>query len=88
MFPTQWRDMLQQFVWNMPALMSQKCGGAAEIDGIPVNDRAHHQIKARGPECLAVVRPITNFSALMEEDGTFQLVSSFALVETSLTTPA
>lgn len=63
------------------------CGSATEIDGIPVNNGAYDQIEPGRTECLAVVGPITNFSALMEKDGAFQLVRGFALVETCLATP-
>ncbi|MND52673.1 hypothetical protein D3C80_436930 [compost metagenome] len=40
------------------------------------------------PECLAVVRAITDFAAPVEEDGAFQFVCGFARVEISLTTSA
>ncbi len=53
---------------------------------IPVNNGAHDQIESGRSERLAVVGPITDFSALMEKDCAFQLVSGFALVDTSLKT--
>ncbi len=61
--------------------------GAAEIDGIPVNNNTDDQIEAGSPECLAVVGAITDFAAFVEENGAFQLMGGFALVETGLTTP-
>lgn len=36
------------------------------------NKGDHHQIKTRGTECLAIVRSITDFSALVEDDGAVQ----------------
>lgn len=56
------------------------CSGTTKIDGIPVKTSTDDQIEAGSPECLAVVGAITDFTALVEEDGAFQLVGGFALV--------
>ena len=60
----------------------------AEIDGVPMNDGADHEVEAGSPECLTVKGTITDFAALVEKDGALELVSGFALVEPGLTTPA
>ena len=86
--PTERRDVLEQIVGNVPALLEQIGRGPAEIDGVPMDDGAHHEIESGGTECLTVKRPVTDFTALMEEDGALKLVGSFALVETSLAAPA
>lgn len=51
-------------------------------------DGADHQVEAGGAECLAVKGAVTDFAALMEKDGAFQLVRGLTLVETGLATPA
>ena len=86
--PTERRDVLEQIVRNMPALLPQMGSGTAEIDGVPVDDGADDQIEAGGPECLAVKGAVADFAALVEEDGALELVGGFALVETGLTAPA
>ena len=62
--------------------------GAVEIDSVPMDDGADDEIEAGCAECLAVKRSVADFAALMEEDGAFELVRCFALVETGLTAPA
>ena len=52
--PAERRDVLQQPVGNIPPLLPQMSGGAAEIDGVPVHDGADDQIEAGGAECLAI----------------------------------
>lgn len=84
--PAEWRDVLEQFIWNDPPMLPQTGCGATEIDGVPVDDGADDQIKAGCTECLAIERSVTDFTALMEEDGALELVSGFTLVEAGLTT--
>ena len=52
-----------------------------------MHDGADDKIEAGRPEGLAVKGPIPDFTSLMEEYGTFELMSRLALVETSLTAP-
>lgn len=40
MFPTQWRDVLQQRIWNVSSPSFQLCDRAVEIDLVPEYDRA------------------------------------------------
>jgi hypothetical protein len=54
---------------NVPSLLAQKGRCPAEIDGVPVDDGAYHEIESGGAECLTVKGLITDFTALMEEDG-------------------
>ena len=79
--------MLQQSVGDIPAPLAQMSRCPAEIDGVPMNDGADHEVEAGSPECLAVKGTIMDFAALMEEDGALELVSGFALVEPGLTPP-
>ena len=52
-----------------------------------MHDGADDEVEAGGAECLTVEGAITDFSALMEEDGALELVGSFALVEACLAAP-
>ena len=79
--------MPQQLVGNMPTPLAQVCRRATEIDGVPMNDGADHEVEAGSTECLTVKGAITDFAALVEEDGALELVRGFALVETGLTAP-
>lgn len=85
--PTERRDVLQQLVGNMSAPLAQMGRCPAEIDGVPMDDGADYQVEAGSPECLTVKGAIADFVALVEEDGTLELVRGFALVETGLTAP-
>ncbi len=63
-------------------------GGTAEIDGVPIDDGADHQIEAGSPERLAVMGAIADFTAFVEKDGALELMGGFALVEPGLAPPA
>jgi hypothetical protein len=52
-----------------------------------VHDAADDQMKPGRPECLAVLGPIKNPAALMEEDSPLELVGRFTLVATGLNGP-
>src|SRR5690606_37330405 len=67
--PAQRRDVLQQSVGNIPAPLAQMSRCPAEIDGIPMNDGADHEVEAGSPECLTVKGTITDFATLVEKDG-------------------
>lgn len=84
MFPTQWRDVLEQFVVNNPAELAQMRRGAAKIDGVPMDDGADNEVEAGRTECLTIKGAVADFAALMEEYGALELMGSFALVETGL----
>lgn len=73
---------------NIPTVLPQVGRGPAEINGVPMDDGADHQVEAGSPESLAFIRPIPDFAALVEKDGALQFMGGFALVETGLTTPA
>ncbi len=88
MLPTERRDVLEQIVRDMPALLPQMGSGAAEIDGVPMDDGANHEVEPGSAERLAVKGSIPDFASLVEEDGALELVGGFALVETGLTAPA
>jgi hypothetical protein len=64
------------------------CRRPAEIDGVPMNDGADHEVEPRSTERLTVKGSIPDFAALVEEDGAFELVGGFALVEPGLAAPA
>lgn len=80
--------MFQQRVGDISALLAQMRRCPAEVDGVPMDDGADHQVEAGSPECLAVKGAITDLAALVEKDGAFEFVSGLALVEPGLTTPA
>ncbi|MDR6101764.1 hypothetical protein QE369_001961 [Agrobacterium larrymoorei] len=61
--------MLEQLVGNVSALLTQMRCGTTEVDGVPMHDGADDEVEAGGAECLTVKGAITNFTALMEEDG-------------------
>jgi len=71
----------------MPSLLSHVGCGPAKIDCVPVHDGADDQVEARSTECLAVKGAVTDFSALVEKDGAFQLMGGLTLVETGLASP-
>ena len=87
MLPTERCDVLQQLVGNISAPLVQKGRCPAEIDGVPMDDGADHKVEAGSTECLTVKGAITDFAALVEKDGTLELVRGFALVESGLTAP-
>ncbi len=76
--------MFQQLVGNISAPLAQMGRCPAEIDGVPMDDGADHEVEAGSTECLTVKGAITDFAALVEEDGALELVRGFALVETGL----
>ena len=88
MLPTQWRDMPQQGLWNVPSRSFELFDRAVEIDRVPVDDRADDKIEARCAECLTFERPVAEFATLMEEDCAFEFVRCLALVEAGLAAPA
>ncbi|ESY89723.1 hypothetical protein X741_29405 [Mesorhizobium sp. LNHC229A00] len=88
MLPTQRRDMLQQRIWDVPSRSFELCDRAVEINSVPVDDRADDKIEARCAECLTFERPVAEFATPMKEDGAFEFVRCFALVEAGLAAPA
>ena len=87
MLPTEGRDVFQQLVGDISALLAQMSRCPAEVDGVPMDDDADHQVETGSSEGLAVKGAITDLAALMEKDGAFELVSGLALVEPGLATP-
>src|ERR1700761_5619900 len=87
MLPGDRRNVFEQMTWNSPALALQRIDDAGEVDRIPVNDRADHEIEAGGAKGLAVEGAVTALAALVKEDGPLQLVRRFSLVETAETAP-
>ena len=79
--------MFQQLVGDISALLAQMSRCPAEVDGVPMDDGADHQVETGSSEGLAVKGAITDLAALMEKDGAFELVSGLALVEPGLATP-
>ena len=79
--------MFQQRVGDISALLAQMRRCPAEVDGVPMDDGADHQVETGSSEGLAVKGAITDLAALMEKDGAFELVSGLALVEPGLATP-
>lgn len=88
MLPAERRDVLEQFVGNISTLLAQMGRSSTEIDGVPVNDGTDDQLESGCTECLTVVGAIADFTALMEENGAFELVGRFTLIKTGLTAPA
>lgn len=76
----QGRNVFQHFIRNLSSLITQMLDGVTEVDGVPVNDGTDHQIEAGSAECLAVERAIANFSAFVEEHGTFSLCAASPLL--------
>ena len=73
--------MFEQMTGNGPALALQRIDDAGEVDGIPVNDRADHEIEAGGAESLALERAVADFATLVKEHRPGQLVAGLALVQ-------
>ena len=48
MLPGYGRNVFEQMTGNGPALAVQRIDDAGEVDSIPVNDRADHEIEAGG----------------------------------------
>lgn len=57
-----------------------------DVNRIPMHNRADDEVEARCAEGLAFKRPIADFTTLVEEDRTLELVSSFAFVQAGLAT--
>src|ERR1700758_230680 len=87
MLPGDRRNVFEQMTWNSPALALQRIDDAGEVDRIPVNDRADHEIEAGGAKGLAVEGSVTDLAALVKEDGALQLVRRFSLIETAEAPP-
>ncbi len=87
MFPTKWRDVLQQSIRNVSPRSFQPCDRAIKIDRIPVHDRTDDEVEPGGAECLAFERQITDFATLVEKDRALQPMRSLALVEAGLAPP-
>lgn len=88
MLPAEGRDMLQHIVRDNSSLLAEMTDGAAEVDRVPVDDCADHQVEAGGAECLAVKGTVTDFAAFVKEDGALEFVRGLALVEACLAAPA
>jgi hypothetical protein len=80
--------VFQQLIGDISALLAQMSRCPAEVDGVPMDDGADHQVEAGSPEGLTVKGAITDFAALVEKDGAFELVGGLALIEPGLATPA
>lgn len=80
--------MLKKLIVNVPPEPAQMRRGTAKIDGVPMDDGADNEVEAGRTECLTVKGAIADFTALVEEYGTLELMSGFALVEPGLATPA
>ena len=76
--------MFQQFVGNISATLTQMGDGAAEIDGIPMDDGTDHKIEPGDPERLTVKGAVADFTPLVEKDGALEFVRRFTFVETGL----
>ena len=87
MFPTERRNMLEQSVGDLPAVLPEVGDGATEIDGVPMDNGADDQIQAGSTEGLALEGSVANLTAFVEEDGTLELVGGLALIETGRTPP-
>src|SRR5580704_19578265 len=87
MLPGDGRNVFEQMTGNGPAPALQRIDDAGEVDGIPVNDRADHEIEAGGAKGLAVEGAVADLAALVKEDGALQLVGRFSLVETAEAAP-
>jgi len=85
--PSERRDVFEQLVGNIAALLAQISRSPAEIDRIPVNDGTDDQVEARGMESLAVAGSISDFAALMEEDSAFELVGRCCQTDPGLSPP-
>lgn len=48
MLPTEWRDVFQQSIRNIPTRSLQLCDCTVKIDCIPVDDRADDEVETRG----------------------------------------
>ena len=61
--------MFEQMTGDGRALALQRIDDAGEVDSIPVNDRAEHEIEAGGAKGLAVEGAVADLAALVKEDG-------------------
>ena len=59
----------------------QALDDAREIDGVPQDDGADHQVEAGSAESLALEGAVADFAALMEKHRPGQLVAGLALVQ-------
>ena len=62
MSPGKWCDLGEQLGGNIDALGADIIDSAAEIDGVPMNDGADHQIEAGRTERLTVKGPVPDFA--------------------------
>lgn len=87
MAPEQRRDLGEKRIGDRGSLDVDEADGAAEIDGVPQDDRVDDKVEARGAVGHRFGDAVAQFSELMDEDGARQRMAASALVEDGVGSP-
>lgn len=88
MAPGQRRDLGEKRIGDRGPLVVDEADGAAEIDGVPQDDRVDDEVEARGAIGHRLGDAVAQFAELMKEHGARQGMAAFALVEDGVGPPA
>lgn len=78
--PAQRREMWQQSLVDVLARVPQPLDGPLQVDGVPQDDRRHHQVEAARTVALVLETAVADFTEPVQEHGAGQCVLGFTLV--------
>ena len=88
MFPSERRDVGQEFGRGLEAGFSPGEDGLAELQRVPVDDDRGQQVEAGDPVVLSLPGSVSQFAALVEVDSALEGMVRLALVQADLGAPA
>ena len=74
-------DVANDVVRQVVSFGPQALDDTGQVNGVPQDDGADHQVEAGSAESLALEGAVADFAALVEEDCPGQLVAGLALVQ-------
>lgn len=83
--PAEWRDVLEETVWNGGSRAAQIFRGASEIDGVPIDDRRGDEVEAGRAIALVFEGAVGEPPLLVQKDGLIEGMARLALVQTRVT---
>ena len=88
MLPDLRRDVANYVIRQVVSFGPQGLDGTGQVNGVPQDDGADHEVETGSTESLALEGAIADFAALVEEDCPGQLVAGLALVQPGPTAAA
>jgi hypothetical protein len=79
--------MGEKIVGDGFAARAQLIDGAAEVDGVPEDDRSDREVEARGAVALIFEGAVADFAKTMKEHGSLESVVRLAFVEARIGAP-